>query len=741
MESRETNQREPLTLGSLFDGSGGFPLAGILAGVEPVWASEIEPFAIRVTTKRLPKMQHYGGVSGISGTDLEPVDIITFGSPCQDLSIAGKRSGLDGSRSGLFYEAIRIVKEMREKTHGEKPRFIVWENVPGAFSSNKGEDFKAVLEEVIRIKEPQAPPLPPPEKGRWPYADCYLGDGWSVAYRVLDARYWGVPQRRARIFLVADFAGGRAPEVLFKSEGVSGYTPQGFRQGQGAAGDPEESPGTAGGTDAGGRGRVILNDQGGSRMDVSEDVVSTLRAEAHHPPVVMDEGEPAAAGFCTEHSANARSIGYEEETSPTLRAGVVPAAIALDYHPADSRIGIGETDTIQTLTGRMGTGGNNVPLVMDGAHQELPPQTLKIRSGCEGGGKEAQVQVEKSATLGCNNDQTVFIPYCKGARPHSKVEGQSWKEADVANTLNTFDLGESRCNELAVKAYGICSKASHSMLSDNPHSGFYEAKTSRTLDQNGGRPDCSQGGIAVVAFSQNQRDEVRDLKNVSGALTAEPGTKQQTYVLQGAIVGRDVQNDPQGDHAVAYCMTAGEFTRVGTDQSPPIMARDYKDPQVVVKEDNGRDADKEVDGSRFAEGRTLCMATGQANAEIGKDLCPTLSCNHEAPIITEPYYIVRRLTPTECARLQGFPDWWCSDLGTEDPTDGEIRFWADVFETHRKVVTGTKKSKTEKQIRKWLKDPHSDSAEYRLWGNGIALPCAYFVLSGIVWAEGLAETT
>ena len=689
MESRETKQRKPLTLGSLFDGSGGFPLAGILAGVEPVWASEIEPFAIRVTTKRLPKMRHYGDVSDISGADLEPVDIITFGSPCQDLSIAGKRSGLDGLRSGLFFEAVRIVKEMREKTHGEKPRFIVWENVPGAFSSNKGEDFKAVLEEVIRIKEPEAPPLPPPEKGRWPYADCYLGDGWSVAYRVLDARYWGVPQRRARIFLVADFAGGRAPEILFKSEGVSGYTPQGFRQGEGIAGAPEKSPGTAGGTDAGGRGRVILNDQGGSRMDVSEDVVSTLRAEAHHPPVVMDEGEPAAAGFCTEHSANARSIGYEEETSPTLRAGVVPAAIALDYHPADSRIGIGEPEKIQTRTSRMGTGGNNVPLVMDGAHQELPPQTLKIRSGCEGGGKGAQVQVEKSATLGCNNDQTVFVPY------------------------------------------GICSKASHAMLSGNPHTGFYEADTARTLDQNGGRPDCSQGGIAVVAFSQNQRDEVRDLKNVSGALTAEPGTKQQTYVLQGAIVGRDVQNDPQGDHAVAYCMTAGEFTRVGAEQSPPIMARDYKDPNVVIKEDNGWDTDKE------AEGGTLCMATGQANAEIREDLCPTLSCNHEAPIITEPYYIVRRLTPTECARLQGFPDDWCADLGTSDPADAEIAFWTDVFETHRKAVTGAKKPKTEKQIRKWLADPYSDSAEYRLWGNGVSLPICYFVLSGIVWAAGL----
>ena len=668
MESRETNQREPLTLGSLFDGSGGFPLAGILAGVEPVWASEIEPFAIRVTTKRLPKMRHYGDVSGISGADLEPVDIITFGSPCQDLSIAGKRSGLDGSRSGLFFEAVRIVKEMREKTHGEKPRFIVWENVPGAFSSNKGEDFKAVLEEVIRIKEQEAPPLPPPEKGRWPYADCYLGDGWSVAYRVLDARYWGVPQRRARIFLVADFAGGRAPEILFKSEGVSGYTPQGFRQGQGAAGDPEESPGAAGGTDEGYRGRVILNDQGGSRMDVSEDVVSTLRAEAHHPPVLLD-GPPGAAGFCTEHSANARGIGYEEETSPTLRAGVVPAAIALDYHPADSRIGIGEPEKIQTLTSRMGTGGNNVPLVMDGkAHQELPPQTLKIRSGCEGGGKGAQVQVEKSATLGCNNDQTVFVPY------------------------------------------GICSKASHSMLSDNPHSGFYEAKTSRTLDQNGGRPDCSQGGIAVVAFAQNQRDEVRDLKNVSGALAAEPGTKQQTYVLQGSMIGRADKNGPQGDgvneevsftldtsdrHAVAYpvyCASKSSFfTMAEEEMASTLVASDYKDPPIINE--------------------------------------------------NEPYYIVRRLTPTECARLQGFPDWWCSDLGTEDPTDEEIRFWADVFETHRKVVTGTKKSKTEKQIRKWLKDPHSDSAEYRLWGNGIALPCAYFVLSGIVWAAGLAETT
>lgn len=145
-----------LTLGSLFDGSGGFPLGGILAGVLPVWASEIEPFAIRVTTKRMPFLKHYGDISGMDGGKIEPVDIITFGSPCQDMSVAGKRSGLDGSRSCLFYEAIRIVKEMRRATNGEYPRYIVWENVPGAFSSNGGYDFKAVLEAVIGVVQAAA---------------------------------------------------------------------------------------------------------------------------------------------------------------------------------------------------------------------------------------------------------------------------------------------------------------------------------------------------------------------------------------------------------------------------------------------------------------------------------------------------------------------------------------------------------------------------------------------------------
>lgn len=167
-----------LTLGSLFDGSGGFPLGGLISGIAPVWASEIEPFPIRVTTKRLPFMKHYGDVSKMDGGEIEPVDIITFGSPCQDMSIAGKREGLEGNRSGLFYEAIRIIKEMREKTNGKYPRYIVWENVPGAFSSNKGEDFRLVLESICRVKDETASV---PSTKKWQNAGLILGDDYSVA--------------------------------------------------------------------------------------------------------------------------------------------------------------------------------------------------------------------------------------------------------------------------------------------------------------------------------------------------------------------------------------------------------------------------------------------------------------------------------------------------------------------------------------------------------------------------------
>ena len=453
-------------------------------------------------------------------------------------------------------------------------------------------------------------------------------------------------------------------------------------------------------------------------MDVSEDVTGTLRAQEHgHQPCVLE-----AAGFCTEHSADARSIGYEEERSPTLRAGVVPAAIALENHPADSRVKISEDGKVQTLTSRCGTGGGNVPMVMDAVENSVespvkevensPAVTLKIRSGCEGGGKGAIWQEEKSATLGCNNDQTLFVPKC----------------------------------------YGVCSKASHSMMSDNPHSGFYEAETSRTLDRSGGDPTCNQGGICVVepvAFTQNQRDEVRDLGEKSAALAAEPGMKQQTFVLQGNMIGRKDENGPQGDgvnegvcftldatdrHAVCapedvYAMTTGSYMQVAKEVAPTLMARDYKDPTAIAP------------APHLNEGVMGTVATGAHPSGFnGQDAFnDRLVIDNPEAQLTPVTYTVRRLTPTECARLQGFPDWWCRDLGTENPTEEELAFWADVFETHRKIVTHAKKPKTEKQIRKWLVDPYTDSAEYRIWGNGICLANAFFVLAGIAWCAGLEE--
>lgn len=454
-------------------------------------------------------MKHYGDITKLHGWELPPVDVITGGSPCQDLSIAGRRAGLDGERSGLFLEQVRLVKEMRNATANDdirlvKPRYMVWENVPGAFSSNQGKDFQAVLTEIARIADPECPIVPLPEKGGWNKSGCLMGEGFSIAWRVHDAQFWGVPQRRKRISLVADFAGGSAPEVLFERKGMCRDFEKGREQGKRAATDAEGSVGTA--------SAICMNGDGGFLTTVTDEVAGTLRAM--HPHVVAQM--------------------YEN-------------------HGKDGRY-TGPLETAPTVVAQYGTGGNNTPFVLQ-------------------------------------------VPY------------------------------------------GISSDKSNAMLSKNPHSGIYEAKTSRTLDLNGGYPGCNQGGIAVVG---------------------------KAYAIQWNMIGRKDENGPQGkgiredvaytlnatdQQAVAYHASKGSYmTRFEKDAAvDTLLASDYKDPPCVA---------------------------------------------------VEPFYMVRRLTPLECERLQGYEDGW-TDIGD----------WIDSRGKKRKG--------------------DSDNPRYKALGNSLALPFWFWLMRRI----------
>lgn len=287
-------ENKTLTLGSLFDGIGGFPFAATITGINPIWAAEIEPFCVAITRHHFPDMEHLGSVTDINGAEIPPVDIITFGSPCQDLSVAGNRAGLDGERSGLFKEAIRIIYEMRESTNGEYPTFVVWENVPGAFSSNHGSDFRTVLEEITKTD------IPMPPSGRWATAGVVRSAEINAAWRVLDAQYWGIPQRRKRIYLVGSFGSDSAEEILFECDSVRGYlTPRRTARERTAA-DTE-------------RGVAV----GYKCYDA------------------RGNGVMYSAGFLDRAPAEAYSIGYEEEKSPTLRAGMIPSAFCIQGNCID----------------------------------------------------------------------------------------------------------------------------------------------------------------------------------------------------------------------------------------------------------------------------------------------------------------------------------------------------------------------------------------------------------------------
>ena len=571
---------KPLTLGSLFDGSGTFPMMAMLSGIVPVWKSEIEPFPIAVTEKRLPFVKHLGDINSINGAEIEPVDIVTFGSPCTDLSVAGKRQGLNAERSGLFFQAIRIIKEMRGATNGKYPRFAVWENVTGAFSSNGGEDFRCVLEELCKIKDADLS-VPKPEK--WTKAGEIMGENFSVAYRTFDAQYWGVPQRRMRVYLVADFDGGCASKILFESEGGTGYSAESFRAWQ----------------------------------------------------------------------ETARSFGNcSEETG---------SGLMFENHSQDTRY-TGPLNVAQTVSATYGTGGNNQPFVVESS---VVPATLKIRCGHGNSGRGALIQKNKSATLSCNNDQTLFVP----------------------------------------KAYGICGKYSNSMLSNNPNSGFYEADTSRTIDTSNQSPCKNQGGMVVVEGNGSRPSHHGDGYKESETM----------YTLNCTE-----------NHAVSYGIGRPAMNQ-GYNARFSFQVEEEKSPTIVA---SGAGGIAHPVYSTSKNSHHTVAEKEKANTLVASDYKGPPVVNDSTPEIE---YIVRRLTPQECALLQGMPTWWCDDIGIENPTEEQINWWQNVFETYNKAVGKTCKPKSRKQIEKWLKNPYSDSAAYKMWGNGIASSNALFVLAGIAY--------
>jgi DNA (cytosine-5)-methyltransferase 1 len=769
-------------LGSLFDGSGGFPLSGALCGIEPAWAAEVEPYPIAVTRSRFPNMRHLGDISKVNGADIEPVDIITFGSPCQDLSVAGKRAGLkheangdeETTRSGLFMEAVRIIKEMRSATNGEYPRFALWENVPGAFSSNKGEDFRIVCEELIKIVEPSAVMPAVPQKG-WAYSDSYIGNGWSLAYRVFDAQYWGVPQRRRRIHLVVDFRGECAREVLFERQGVRGYfetsrTPwqdlaPNAEGGIGADDSEGESAGGAGGRQldavaytlkvrsgcdvdsagkAAGKGALVQTEKAATLACVQDqylfqptaysfDSLASNSMKSKNPHSGCREVEVAKTLDTTDPnpSKNQGGIAIVEPTAiidniggqaeygkvslvnGTLRSAAQGAvAYVVENHPADSRVNLDETGKVQTLTSRMGTGGGNVPMVM-----------------------EPMVCLEGN-----------------GSRPSHQGDGYS--QTDKMYTLNTI--------ERHGVAYAVDQGGGKSACNVTEES-------APTLT-------CTHGGAPAVAYGIDQ-GATRDvgklfLEEQSKTLTNGtcPGHHNGVVVAYGldrasfnqgqnAQFGFSVDEDlsptiiAKGPGGVAYSLDEkmGQ-TYVWAEQANTLAARDYKQPQAVAFQSY-----QDVTGPLMANSHPGSYTGQDAFSDMlvaGKE--PTCVADHPTPKVDEKgraftlsardyknpqalaypsgeiRYIVRRLTPTECARLQGFADWHGHLEQKTDLTDEEHSFWMDVRNTHAAINGKAVKDYTKAQMLTWYNKLWTDAAEYKMWGNGIALPPALYCMQGIM---------
>lgn len=591
-------------------------------------------------------MRHYGDITKIKGNEVPITDVVCFGAPCQDLSQAGLRKGMkhtdmgdeETTRSGLFHDAVRVIKEMRtadaERGNSDvdiRPRYGIYENVPGAFSSNKGLDFQAVLHELVKVAEPEAPPVPVPEKG-WPLSGCLFDElgKWSVCWRVLDAQYWGLPQRRRRICLVCDFNGLNAPKIVF--------------------GEAEHNRSTKRGG-----GKSSVGYSGGDSRPKVQSVTESVSGN-------LEPSEP-------KRKATAR----------------------------DAESGIGTDDRV--------------------------PYTMKIRSGVETdssgrkAGKGALIQTDKSGCLNTVQDQYLFQPMATGFPLGFRPENVRCYE-ETATTLCNGTRPGFTTGVIQTKVYGISPYHSNSMKSDNPNSGVYEAETSRSLDaMNCGYPGCNQGGMAVVqpmAISLEPGIAAREgghiYEGVSGTLRAKAGDNQMSvaYSLEHHPQDSRINIDESG-----MCQTL--TSRMGTGggnvpmvlepkvyESHPMDSRikelDGVSPTVSTKWHKGS-----ADTPLVMEPVTYQQVTGplMANSHPGSytgqdaynDMLIASPVEHQEKKVR---HIVRRLTPLECERLQGFPDGW-TDIGE----------WVDS---------------------KGKKHKEADSPRYKALGNSIALPPWKWVL-------------
>ena len=572
--------KEQLTLGSLFDGIGGFPYAASFYGIRPLWASEIIPECISVTQKHFPEMEHVGDITKLYGGTLPPVDIITFGSPCQDLSVAsGKRLGLAGERSGLFLEAIRIIREMQEATNGEYPKFALWENVPGALSSSSRRDFKAVLEAFTEAE------VPMPGSGRWANAGMVRGRGADLAWCVYDAQYFGTAQRRRRIFLIADFRGQRSGEILFVPKSLSGYFA--------AGGTPRQGP-----------------------------------------------------------------AAYAQSGAGTAGAGDV-----------------------------------------------IPAISMRIRCGCEGGGKGPLLQIEKSGTLATGNDQYLFAP--KDAVEILNDQGGDSlcvEKGGVSPTLRSQTHGN-----LPITAYAI----QGSMIGgeDSPHAVTNSGCTAQfppdaMVGINGNLAGtllasyykgtgmrCGRERDVVLCASSGQ-SHAEILRELSPTLNC---ASEQPYVVRPGDTGQGNELD--------FCVMSAGFKHKAGSQSGSIGFQEETAPTLMAGQQSAVMKASLIGGEAVIKGQTAavdCRNLRETDEVSGTLLAKAASggysLNYQNPVRTG--LCVRRLTPTEAERLQGYPDGW-----TEAGADGS---------------------------------PISDTKRYQMLGNSIAVPCVAYIMQGITDAVNQA---